>query len=56
MCSLIHKFGGKGDDEAVGDIAGYIEEVKKALPPDFSAKGDLGVILQRSRTRTRGTS
>ena len=29
ICSLIHKFGGKEDGEAAGDIAGYIEEVKE---------------------------
>jgi len=39
MCSLIHKFGGKEDDEEVGDIPEYIAEVRKALPRDFSGKG-----------------
>ena len=33
VCSLIHKFGGKEDGEEVGDIAAYVEEVKRALPP-----------------------
>src|SRR6266516_7709922 len=32
ICSLIHKFGGKEDGEEVGDIAGYVEDVRKALP------------------------
>ena len=41
ICSLIHKFGGKEEGEEVGDIAGYIEEVKNALPPGFKAKGDI---------------
>jgi type I restriction enzyme R subunit len=41
VCSLIHKFGGKEE----GDVAGYIEEVKKALPADFKAKGDLVVFV-----------
>jgi type I restriction enzyme R subunit len=45
MCSLIHKFGGKEDGEEVGDIAGYIKEVKKALPRDFKPKGDLYVFV-----------
>jgi type I restriction enzyme, R subunit len=44
LCSLIHKFGGKEDGEEVGDIPGYIEELKKALPPGFKAKGDLYVL------------
>jgi type I restriction enzyme R subunit len=38
ICSLIHKFGGKEGGELVGDIAGYIEEVRKALPPGFRPK------------------
>ncbi len=45
MCSLIHKFGGKEEGEDVGDIPGYIEELKKALPPGFWAKGNLSVFV-----------
>jgi type I restriction enzyme R subunit len=45
MCSLIHKFGGKEDGEEVGDIPGYIAELKKALPPGFVAKGNLFVFV-----------
>src|SRR3970282_657591 len=45
LCSLIHKFGGKEDGEDVGDIPRYIEEVKKALPPGFKAKGDFYVFV-----------
>ena len=33
LCSLIHKFGGKEEGEDVGDIPGYIEEVKKPCRP-----------------------
>jgi len=54
MCSLIHKFGGKEDGEAVGDIAGYIEEVKNALPPGFSAKGDLVVLVDECHRTQSG--
>src|SRR5207253_3864791 len=39
FCSLIHKFSGKEE----GDITGFIEEVKRSLPLDFKAKGDLYV-------------
>lgn len=39
MCSLIHKFGGKEEGEEVGDIPGYIQELRKALPLDFVANG-----------------
>src|SRR5437870_10358034 len=54
LCSLIHKFGGKEDSEAVGDIAGYIEEVRKALPPDFKAKGDLYVFVDECHRTQSG--
>ena len=54
LCSLIHKFGGKEDSEAPGDIAGYIEEVRKALPPDFKAKGDLYVFVDECHRTQSG--
>jgi type I restriction enzyme, R subunit len=54
MCSLIHKFVGKdaGDDE--GDVAGYIQEVKRVLPPDFRAKGDLYVFVDECHRTQSG--
>ena len=54
VCSLIHKFGGKEDGEEVGDIPGYIEEVKKALPPGFAAKGDLFVFVDECHRTQSG--
>jgi len=54
LCSLIHKFGGKEDGEDVGDIPGYIEEVKKALPPGFKAKGDLYVFVDECHRTQSG--
>ena len=54
MCSLIHKFGGKEDGEEVGDIPGYIEEVKKALPPGFTAKGNLFVFVDECHRTQSG--
>jgi type I restriction enzyme R subunit len=54
LCSLIHKFGGKEEDEEVGDIAGYIEEVKRALPPGFKAKGDLVVFVDECHRTQSG--
>ncbi len=54
MCSLIHKFGGKDDGDEDGDVAGYIEEVQKALPPGFRAKGDIFVFVDEChRTQSR---
>jgi type I restriction enzyme, R subunit len=44
LCSLIHKFGGKGqDDEA--DVSSYTQEIQKALPSNFEAKGNLFVFV-----------
>lgn len=54
LCSLIHKFGGKEDGEEVGDISGYVAEVKKSLPPDFKAKGDLYVFVDECHRTQSG--
>src|SRR5712692_851094 len=50
FCSLIHKFAGKEE----GDIAGFIEEVKGSLPPDFKAKGDLYVFVDECHRTQSG--
>lgn len=52
ICSLIHKFGGKEDGEA--DVSGYIDEMKKALPPGFKAKGDLYVFVDECHRTQSG--
>jgi len=54
LCSLIHKFGGKEDGEAVGDIAGFVEELKQAIPRDFRAKGDLFVFVDECHRTQSG--
>jgi len=54
MCSLIHKFGVKEEGEEVGDIPGYIQELKKALPPDFFAKGNLFVFVDECHRTQSG--
>ncbi|MEI8044807.1 MAG: HsdR family type I site-specific deoxyribonuclease, partial [Verrucomicrobiota bacterium] len=54
LCSLIHKFGGKEEGQEVGDIPGYIAEVKKALPPGFAAKGDLYVFVDECHRTQSG--
>ena len=54
MCSLIHKFGGKEEGEEIGDIPGYIQELKKALPSDFSAKGNLFVFVDECHRTQSG--
>jgi len=54
LCSLIHKFGGKEDGEEVGDVSGYVEEVKKSLPADFRAKGDIYVFVDECHRTQSG--
>jgi type I restriction enzyme, R subunit len=54
VCSLIHKFGGKEEGEEVGDILDYIAELKKALPPDFAAKGNLFVYVDECHRTQSG--
>ncbi|MBZ0168647.1 type I deoxyribonuclease HsdR [Candidatus Methylomirabilis lanthanidiphila] len=54
VCSLVHKFSGKGEGEEVGDIPGYIAELKKALPPGFAAKGNLFVFVDECHRTQSG--
>ena len=50
LCSLIHKFGRK--EEA--DYDSYIEELKKSLPKDFKAKGDVYVFVDECHRTQSG--
>ena len=52
VCSLVHKFGGK--EESDEEVAGYIEELKKALPKDFKAKGDFFVFVDECHRTQSG--
>jgi len=54
LCSLIHKFGGKEDGEEVGDVKGFVEELKNALPKDFRAKGELFVFVDECHRTQSG--
>jgi len=54
LCSLVHKFGGKEEGEEVGDIPGYIADLKKALPPGFAAKGNLFVFVDECHRTQSG--
>jgi len=52
LCSLIHKFGRSGATEE-GDIDVYVSDIKRNLPKDFSAKGDIFVFVDEChRTHT----
>lgn len=54
ICSLIHKFGkrGKSGDEA--DVDGFVEEIHKALPSNFKAKGDIYVFVDECHRTQSG--
>src|SRR5207245_5763190 len=53
LCSLVHKFAGKGEPQEVGDVSAYLEEVRRALPRGFRAQGDFYVFVDdRHRTQS----
>lgn len=54
LCSLIHKFGRREDGQEVGDIKGFVEEVKKALPQGFKPKGELFVFVDECHRTQSG--
>ena len=54
LCSLIHKFGTKKNSEEEGDADEFIEQLKKALPPDFKAKGNLFVFVDECHRTQSG--
>ena len=54
VCSLIHKFGKKGGEVTDKDYDKYIEEIKKALPKDYSAKGDFVVFVDECHRTQSG--
>jgi len=51
LCSLVHKFGRQSDDAATDD---YLEELKKSLPSDFVAKGNLFVFVDECHRTQSG--
>jgi len=50
LCSLVHKFGRKEEP----DYENYIEELKKSLPKDFRAKGDVYVFVDECHRTQSG--
>ncbi len=55
LCSLVHKFGGKGNGDQEGDegTKAFIESIRK-LPPDFRAKGDIHVFVDECHRTQSG--
>jgi type I restriction enzyme R subunit len=54
LCSLVHKFGGKADGDGELDVEAFVQEMKKALPPGFVAKGDLYVFVDECHRTQSG--
>ncbi len=54
LCSLIHKFGRAGSNDDAGDVAAYVADVTRALPPGFTAKGDLYVFVDECHRTQSG--
>ena len=54
LCSLIHKFGRAGGSDDAGDVANYIADVTRALPPGFAVKGDLYVFVDECHRTQSG--
>jgi len=54
MCSLIHKFGGNGGLSDEPNVNGFIEEVRKALPEGFEAKGNIHVFVDECHRTQSG--
>ena len=50
ICSLIHKFGASEE----GDIDSYLEQIRKNLPSDFHAKGDIFVFVDECHRTQSG--
>lgn len=50
LCSLVHKFGGKEE----GDVDAYLQELKKSIPTDFKAKGDVYVFVDECHRTQSG--
>ena len=54
ICSLVHKFSKRGNDSSEKDYEKYIEDLKNALPKDFSAKGDIVVFVDECHRTQSG--
>ena len=54
LCSLVHKFGRRGGEAMEADYDKYIDELRKALPADFEAKGKLYVFVDECHRTQSG--
>lgn len=58
MCALIHKFGRKKgkqrENSGEADYVGFIDEIKRSLPKDFSPKGDFYIFVDECHRTQSG--
>ena len=54
LCSLVHKFGRRGGEATEADYEKYVDELKKALPADFEAKGKIYVFVDECHRTQSG--
>lgn len=54
ICSLVHKFGRQSDSENDVSTDEFIAELKKSMPPNFNAKGDLFVFVDECHRTQSG--
>ena len=54
ICSLIHKFGGKDNENDKGDVSEFVKELKKSIPSDFKARGNLFVFVDECHRTQSG--
>ena len=53
ICSLIHKFG-ISEDLSERELESYVEEIRRSLPRDFRAKGDITVFIDECHRTQSG--
>ncbi|MCX2841293.1 HsdR family type I site-specific deoxyribonuclease [Microbulbifer thermotolerans] len=54
ICSLVHKFGRQSESESDAATDEFIAELKKSLPSDFRARGDLFVFVDECHRTQSG--
>lgn len=55
ICSLIHKFGTRGSNEATAEeVAEYVAKLKTNIPADFKAKGKIFVFIDEAHRTQSG--
>ncbi|HBN5387271.1 TPA: HsdR family type I site-specific deoxyribonuclease [Citrobacter freundii] len=54
ICSLVHKFGRREEDDIEADTDDFIEQMKRSIPADFSPKGKLFVFVDECHRTQSG--